>query len=88
MSAHLAACVIAASPLLVLATESREGLDYSPKGLVRSDLWKAASGGRPQGVPTLGDLVAARDPATNSATFDAAYSLAGLVVLPRPFNTS
>jgi hypothetical protein len=25
-------------------------------------------------MPTLGDFVAARDPATNSATFDAAYS--------------
>jgi hypothetical protein len=37
-------------------------------------LWKAASGARPQGVPTLGDFVAARDPGINSAAFDAAYS--------------
>jgi hypothetical protein len=46
----------------------------SERALVRSDLWKAASSGRPQGVPTLGDFVAARDPEINSAAFDAAYS--------------
>jgi hypothetical protein len=47
---------------------------FSALALVRSDLWKAASGGRPQGVPTLGDFVAARDPGIDSAAFDAAYS--------------
>jgi hypothetical protein len=47
---------------------------HCPKALVRSDLWKGAIGGRPQGVPTLGDFVAARDPGINSAAFDAAYS--------------
>jgi hypothetical protein len=51
-----------------------QAFPHCPKALVRSDLWKAASGGRPQGVPTLGDFVAARDPEINSAAFDAAYS--------------
>ena len=47
---------------------------HCPKALVRSDLWNAASSGRPQGVPTLDDFVAAREPRTNGAAFDAEYS--------------
>jgi uncharacterized protein len=46
---------------------------HCPKALVRSNLWKAASDTRPQGVPTLGDFVAARNPGTSSAAFDAEY---------------
>jgi PPOX class probable FMN-dependent enzyme len=61
-------------PATVIVVAVEQAFEHCPKALVRSDLWKAASRGRPEGVPTLGDFVAARDPATNSAAFDAAYS--------------
>jgi PPOX class probable FMN-dependent enzyme len=61
-------------PATVMVVTVEQAFPHCPKALVRSDLWKAASGGRPQGVPTLGDFVAARDPEINSAAFDAAYS--------------
>ena len=61
-------------PTTVMVVMVEQAFAHCPKALVRSDLWKAASGGRPQGVPTLGDFVAARDPGTNSAAFDAEYS--------------
>jgi PPOX class probable FMN-dependent enzyme len=61
-------------PATVMVVTVDQAFEHCPKALVRSDLWNAASGGRPQGVPTLGDFVAARDPATNSAAFDAAYN--------------
>jgi PPOX class probable FMN-dependent enzyme len=60
-------------PATVMVVTVEQAFVHCPKALVRSDLWKAASGGRPQGVPTLGDFVAARDPGTNSAAFDAEY---------------
>jgi hypothetical protein len=46
----------------VMVVTVEQAFAHCPKALVRSDLWKAASGVRPQGVPTLGDFVAARDP--------------------------
>jgi len=58
----------------VMVVTVEQAFPHCPKALVRSDLWKAASGARPQGVPTLGDFVAARDPGINSAAFDAAYN--------------
>ena len=61
-------------PATVIVVTVEQAFEHCPKALVRSDLWKAASAGRPEGVPTLGDFVAARDPATNSAAFDAAYN--------------
>jgi uncharacterized protein len=61
-------------PATVMVVTVEQAFPHCPKALVRSDLWKAASGGRPKGVPTLGDFVAARDPGTDSAAFDAAYS--------------
>ena len=61
-------------PATVMVVTVEQAFPHCPKALVRSDLWKAASGARPQGVPTLGDFVAARDPEINSAAFDAAYS--------------
>ena len=41
---------------------------------MRSNLWKAGSGERPKGVPTLGDFAAARTPGTDSAAYDADYA--------------
>ena len=61
-------------PATVMVVTVEQAFPHCPKALVRSDLWKAASGARPQGVPTLGDFVAARDPGINSAAFDAAYN--------------
>jgi PPOX class probable FMN-dependent enzyme len=61
-------------PTTVMVVTVEQAFAHCPKALVRSDLWKAASAGRPKGVPTLGDFVAARDPGINSAAFDAAYS--------------
>lgn len=61
-------------PATVMVVAVEQAFPHCPKALIRSDLWKAASSGRPQGVPTLGDFVAAREPGTNSAAFDAAYS--------------
>jgi hypothetical protein len=40
---------------------------------VRSQLWTAGSGGRPKGVPTLGDFAAARYPGFDGRAFDAEY---------------
>jgi uncharacterized protein len=61
-------------PATVMVVTVEQAFPHCPKALVRSDLWKAASSGRPQGVPTLGDFVAAREPGISSAAFDAAYS--------------
>jgi len=61
-------------PATVMVVMVEQAFAHCSKALVRSDLWKAASSGRPQGVPTLGDFAAARDPGTNSAAFDAEYS--------------
>ena len=51
-----------------------ETFQHCAKALVRSDLWKAGSRGRPQGAPTMGDFVAARNPETDSAAFNAKYN--------------
>ena len=46
-----------------------QALQHCPKALVRSNLWQAGRGGRPKGVPTLGDFAAARTPGTDSAAY-------------------
>ena len=61
-------------PTKVMVVMVEQAFAHCPKALVRSDLWNAATRGRPKAVPTLGDFVAARDPGTNSAAFDAEYS--------------
>lgn len=61
-------------PTTVMVVEVKQAFQHCPKALVRSDLWKAGSRGRPQGVPTLGDFAAARFPETDSAVYDAAYA--------------
>ncbi len=58
--------------VMVLAVE--ETFQHCAKALVRSDLWKAGSRDRPQGVPTMGDFVAARNPGTDSAAINVAYN--------------
>jgi hypothetical protein len=48
-------------PTTVMVVMVEQAFAHCPKALVRSDLWKAATRGRPKAVPTLGDFVAARD---------------------------
>ena len=47
-----------------------QAFQHCPKALMRSNLWKAGSGGRPQAVPTLGEFAAARRPDINGAALD------------------
>jgi PPOX class probable FMN-dependent enzyme len=61
-------------PLTVIVVAVEQAFQHCPKALVRCNFWKAGSGGRPQGVPTLGDFVAARDQRRDSASFDAEYA--------------
>jgi len=61
-------------PTTVIVVAVEQAFQHCPKALVRSDLWKAGSAGRPKGVPTLGEFAAARTPGTNSAVYDADYA--------------
>jgi PPOX class probable FMN-dependent enzyme len=59
-------------PATVTVVTIEQAFQHCPKALMRSNLWKAGSGGRPQGVPTLGDFAAARTPSIDSAALDEA----------------
>jgi PPOX class probable FMN-dependent enzyme len=61
-------------PRTVIIVEVEQAFQHCPKALVRSDLWKAGEGSRPEGVPTLGDFAAARNPGIDSSVFDADYA--------------
>src|SRR5215471_2353384 len=58
-------------PATVIVVAVEQAFPHCPKALVRSDLWRAAASGRPQGAPTLGDFAAARNPGTDPAAYDA-----------------
>jgi uncharacterized protein len=60
-------------PATVMVVTVEETFQHCAKALVRSDLWKAGSRGRPQGVPTMGDFLAERSPGTDSAAEEVAY---------------
>ncbi len=57
---------------MVIAVE--QAFQHCPKALVRSNFWQAAQEGRPKGVPTIGSFAAARNPDTDSASYDAEYA--------------
>ena len=57
-------------PATVMVVTVEQAFQHCPKALMRSNLWKAGSGGRPQGVPTLGDFAAARRPGIDGAALD------------------
>ena len=59
-------------PATVTVVTVEQAFQHCPKALMRSNLWKAGSGGRPQSVPTLGDFAAARTPSIDGAAFDEA----------------
>ena len=61
-------------PTTVIVVAVEQAFQHCPKALVRSELWKAGSGDRPKGVPTLGDFAAARTPGTDSSAYDADYA--------------
>ena len=61
-------------PATIMVVTVEQAFQHCPKALVRSNLWNASKGGRPQGVPTLGDFAAAQYPEIDSAAHDAAYS--------------
>jgi PPOX class probable FMN-dependent enzyme len=61
-------------PRTVIVVTVEQAFQHCPKALVRSDLWKAGKGSRPEGVPTLGNFAAARNPGIDSGVFDADYT--------------
>jgi uncharacterized protein len=61
-------------PTTVIVVSVEQAFQPCPKALVRSDLRRAGSGGRPKDVPTLGDFAAARTPGIDSATYDVDYA--------------
>src|SRR4029078_290768 len=61
-------------PATIVVVTVEETFQHCAKALVRSDLWKAGSLGRPQGVPAIGDFVAARNPEVDGAAFTATYN--------------
>lgn len=61
------------APATVTVVTVEQAFHHCPKALVRSDLWRRGSAGRPAGVPTIGEFAKARDPAIDSAAHDAAY---------------
>jgi len=58
----------------VIVVTVEQAFQHCPKALLRSNLWKAGSQGRPEGVPTLGGFAAARTPGTDSAAYDADFA--------------
>jgi PPOX class probable FMN-dependent enzyme len=61
-------------PATVIVVAVEQAFPHCPKALVRSDLWRAASAGRPKGAPTLGDFTAARNPGIDPAAYNAEYA--------------
>src|SRR5207248_5504594 len=53
-------------PRTVIVVTVEQAFQHCPKALIRSDLWKVGAGGRPEGVPTLGDFAAARNAGIDS----------------------
>lgn len=60
-------------PRAVLVVKVDEAFNHCPKALVRSNLWKAAERGRPDGVPNLGEFAAFRD--GGDATYAEKYNV-------------
>ena len=58
-------------PATVIVVSVEQAFPHCPKALVRSNLWRTATAGRPQAAPTLGDFAAARNPGTDPAAYDA-----------------
>jgi len=61
-------------PRTVIVVTVDQAFQHCPKALIRSDLWKAGAGGRPDSVPTHGDFAAARNNEIDSVAFNAEYA--------------
>jgi hypothetical protein len=61
-------------PTTVIVVAVDQAFQHCPKVFGRSNQWKASTGERPNGVPTLGDFAAARTPGIDSADCDADYA--------------
>jgi uncharacterized protein len=61
-------------PATVVVVAVEQAFPHCPKALVRSDCWRAAGAGRPEGTPTLGDFAAARTPGTDADAYNAEYA--------------
>jgi uncharacterized protein len=61
-------------PRTVMVVTVEQGFQHCPKALVRSNLWQAGKGGRPENVPTLGDFATARDPSFDGKAYDIVYN--------------
>src|SRR5271166_2823286 len=61
-------------PATVTVVAVEQAFPHCPKALVRSNLWRAAGGGRPKEAPTLGDFAAARNPGTDADAYNAEYA--------------
>jgi uncharacterized protein len=62
------------APATVIVVAVEQAFPHCPKALVRSDLWRAAAAGLPDGVPTLGEFAAARNPGADPAAYDTEYA--------------
>jgi len=63
------------APRTVLVIAVEQAFQHCPKALIRSDFWRAGSGERPKGVPTLGHFAARATPGTDAEAFNAEYAL-------------
>jgi len=63
-------------PRTVLVVKVEEAYSHCPKALVRSNLWRAAAVGRPQGAPSHGQFAAYRDGGDDAYArkYDAEYA--------------
>ncbi len=68
--------VDAKPPRTVLVVTVEEAYSHCPKALVRSNLWQAATVGRPQGAPSHGQFAAYRDGGDDAYArkYDAEYA--------------
>jgi hypothetical protein len=61
-------------PRIVIVVTVEQAFPHCPKALIRSDLWRAGAGTRPEGVPTHGNFAAARTPGMDPDAYNAEYA--------------
>jgi PPOX class probable FMN-dependent enzyme len=61
-------------PRTVIVVAVEQAFPHCPKALIRSDLWKAGVGTRPEAVPTHGHFAAARTPGMDPDAYNAEYA--------------
>ncbi|HEY7302208.1 MAG TPA: MSMEG_1061 family FMN-dependent PPOX-type flavoprotein [Xanthobacteraceae bacterium] len=61
-------------PRTVIVVAVEQAFPHCPKALIRSNLWQAGAGDRPQGVPTHGNFAAARTPGMDPDAYNAEYA--------------